>query len=352
MGWLRRNRAEQAEASPQGETSPPVRPAPPAPTEPAPSAPTEPPGPVPAAEPVQAPTAAEHVPYGPRVRVTAFEQAPDELTWQLPVLGELYRVIPGPDRPDYSLMLLEKPLLFYPAPGFDVGRLGAERFTEDRQGRRMVQVHALVLCARFVGQQLHPGMVDLPVNIAYVIDQSLARDGSLDLAKIEYAAIGFLSEGVGRGPAPTPAEPVGAAAQQPGVAEAAGGPPDRPAPAEPAGEPLGQEVTDRSAEETEGLVAGVAREVAQLLRQGVADRRGVDVHQLQATVAIDTAHRISGLTGNADGTAPEPTPATFDRINAALGRLAGLPADRMVSSLSLRVAGSDVTVEARPRVPE
>jgi hypothetical protein len=251
------------------------------------------------------------------VRIAAFEQAPDELTWQLPVRGELYRLMPGPDRPDYSLMLLEKPLVFYPAPGFDLGRLGAERFTEDRQGRRMVQVHALVVCARFVGQQLHPGMVDLPVNIAYVIDQSLARDDSVDFTKIEYVGIGLLSEGSGEADGEPAAEPA----------------PDLPA---PVGEP-----TD--------LVSQVGHEVAQLLRQGVAEGRGTQVEKMQATVTIDPAHRISGLTGNADGSAPEPTPQTFDRINAALARLAGLPPEQEVSALILHVAGPDITVESTPR---
>ena len=59
----------------------------------------------------------------------------------------------------------------------------------------MVRVHALLLCARFVGQQLHPGMADLAVNLAYVIDNSLARDAEVDFAKIEFAGTGFLSEG-------------------------------------------------------------------------------------------------------------------------------------------------------------
>ncbi len=66
---------------------------------------------------------------------------------------------------------------------------------QDRKGRTMVRVHALLLCARFVGQQLHPGMTDLAVNLAYVIDNSLARDAEVDFAKIEFAGTGFLSEG-------------------------------------------------------------------------------------------------------------------------------------------------------------
>src|SRR6476661_3824818 len=133
--------------------------------------------------------------YGPLVSVTRFDTAPPELEWQLPLNGELYRVVPGSDRPDYSLFVLERPVHFYPRDGFDLDRVEPEQQVQDRKGRTMVRVHALLLCARFVGQQLHPGMADLAVNLAYVIDNSLARDAEVDFAKIEFAAIGFLSEG-------------------------------------------------------------------------------------------------------------------------------------------------------------
>ena len=117
------------------------------------------------------------------------------MEWQLPLDGELYRVIPGPDRPDYSLLVLERPLHFYPGAGFDLARVEPEQRVEDRKGRQMVRVHALLVCARFVGQQLQPGMHDLAVNIAYVIDNSLARDAIVDFSKIEVAARGLISEG-------------------------------------------------------------------------------------------------------------------------------------------------------------
>jgi hypothetical protein len=129
--------------------------------------------------------------YGPLVTVTRFDTAPPELEWQLPLNGELYRLIPGADRPDYSLLVLDRPLHFYPRDGFDLSRVEADQHVQDRKGRTMVRVHALLLCARFVGQQLHPGMTDLSVNLAYVIDNSLARDAEVDFGKIEFAGIGF-----------------------------------------------------------------------------------------------------------------------------------------------------------------
>src|SRR5215217_1815493 len=78
--------------------------------------------------------------YGPLVSVTRFDTAPPELEWQLPLDGELYRLIPGSDRPDYSLLVLERPLHFYPRAGFDLGRLPAEQRVQDRKGRAMVRV--------------------------------------------------------------------------------------------------------------------------------------------------------------------------------------------------------------------
>src|SRR5690349_15133933 len=61
--------------------------------------------------------------YGPLVSVTRFDVAAPELEWQLPLNGELYRLMPGSDRPDYSLFVLERPLHFYPPEGFDLARV-------------------------------------------------------------------------------------------------------------------------------------------------------------------------------------------------------------------------------------
>ncbi|HKX69103.1 MAG TPA: hypothetical protein VJN29_17955, partial [Intrasporangium sp.] len=145
---------------------------------------------------VAAPAPSQVGKYGPLVHIARFDLAAEELTWQLPVNGELYRLLPGPDRPDYSLMVLRRPLHFYPGhDGFDLERVDPAQRIPDRKGRPMVRVHALVVCARFVGQQLQPGMAEVPVHVAHVIDNSLARDERIDFAKIELAGAGLLSEG-------------------------------------------------------------------------------------------------------------------------------------------------------------
>jgi len=280
--------------------------------------------------------------YGPLVCVTRFDSAPPELEWQLPLNGELYRLMPGSDRPDYSLLVLERPLHFYPRDGFDLRRVEPEQQVQDRKGRTMVRVHALLLCARFVGQQLHPGMADLAVNLAYVIDNSLARDAEVDFAKIQFAAIGFLSEG--HAPRAT-AEPA------------------TEAPATPVTDPMDEPVTDPATEPTPPTPSvtsdaaaggrhtpptrldGLLDELATTLRRGVEEQRGAPVQRMTAALTMDADHRLTGLSGNADGQAPVPSPETFGRIADLLARLADLEGADRVAAVTLRVDGDVVTHE-------
>ena len=257
--------------------------------------------------------------YGPLVSVTHFDTAPPELEWQLPLNGELYRLIPGSDRPDYSLFVLERPVHFYPGDGFDLGRVEPEQRVEDRKGRPMVRVHAMLLCARFVGQQLHPGMKDLAVNLAYVVDNSLARDAEVDFGKIEFAAVGFLSEGH----APRPDNP----ATPPAATEA--GPPEAP--------------------QAPGVPDEVLDEVAAVLRRGIEQQRGTTVHRLTAALTVDSDHRLTGLSGNADGQAPVPTPETFTRLAEVLARLGDRPGGADVAAFTVRVDGDVVSHEVTAR---
>ena len=328
--------------------------------------------------------------FGPKVAITGLDVAPPELEWQLPLNGELYKLLPGPDRPDYSVMVLERPLHFYPAESFDLGRLEDDQRTEDRRGRPMVRVHALLLCARFVGQQLHPGMSDLPVNLAYVIDNSLARDDLVDFAKIEYAAVGLVSEGH-RDPAPPASDPDhdpgppadGADSVEPvvssgstdsmdsadadaGDAETGAGGADvvevtavepEPVTVAPAPDAAGADDGARSSVDPadEGIEPGelaedgpppmivmsqVTQEAARTLRDGIAQQRGTHVENITATLTLDEQHRVTGLSGNADGQPPVPTPETFERLNAVLAELNRLPANHAVKGLTLRVEGN------------
>jgi hypothetical protein len=295
--------------------------------------------------------------YGPQVSITRFDSAPRELEWQLPLDGELYRLIPGPDRPDYSLLVLERPLHFYPAPGFDLGRVEPEQRVEDRKGRPMVRVHALLVCARFVGQQLQPGMRDLAINIAYVIDNSLARDAVVDFSKIEVAAVGFLDEGharrgdagaagvVGVASEVTAAPAVPVADEHADAGEQGGD--DAAADAGGAAGPAlaGGEAGPRP-ESGRGVDAVIA-DAARALRDGVAAHRARPVGRLSATLVVGPDHRLVGLSGNADGEAPVPTPGTFEQLNAILAGLGGLDAPEPGAGLDPREPDGDGSAERR-----
>jgi hypothetical protein len=256
--------------------------------------------------------------YGPLVAITAFDEGPEELSWQVPVNGELYRLVPGPDRPDYSIMILERALHFYPAAGFDLERVPADQRVTDRKERPMVRVHALVVCARFVGQQLHAGMHDLVVNIAHVLDPSVLTDPTIDLSKLEYAAIGRMSEGH---------------VARPGTAASV-------------------EEQDDGGPVAAGPVAGdveeVFRRVAEVLQQGIADHRGRPVEWLEATLTLDENDRLAGLSGVADGAPPVPTAETFERVNEVLAALQDRAPDPSTRRVTVRVGPGAGEIQVQP----
>ena len=129
---------------------------------------------------------------GPLVAVTALDGLCAGLSDHLPLRGELLRVIPGPDRPDYALMLLDEPVVVPLPAGLDPARVPAEARAAGPDGPRLV-CHALVICSRFVGEQLAPDMRDLAINIALVVDGSVLGDEVLDFAKAVPVDLGVLN---------------------------------------------------------------------------------------------------------------------------------------------------------------
>ena len=344
MGWLSRNRRPSVAATTSDGAERPslAEGPPPGPERPTSESPAPEPGTAPEAPAENAAPTAPMGAYGPLVRISRFDTAPDELEWQLPLDGELYRLLPGPDRPDYSVVLLERPLHFYPEPALDLARVPADQQVEDRKGRRMVRVDAVLVCARFVGQQLHPGMVDLPVNVAHVLDNALVREDAVDFAKISFAAVGYLSEGRG--------EP--AAVSEPGHSLQPDEPDERDDPDEPdepdqlGAEPDGVHTVPPPADGVVGqgvppsiVLDEVLPALAGALRSGVQRQRDSEIRVLTATLTLDEDHRIVGLTGNADGTPPVPTADTFAELAQILDRLGDLPERDAVRALTIRLDG-------------
>jgi len=108
-----------------------------------------------------------------RFRLAEIDSAPRDLYDQLPCDGVLLRSIPGPDRPDYWIARLDRPLRWLDE--------GTERVIDH-----------LVLAARLQGQSIDAGAEQLMVGVAYVVDPSLLSDATVTFAKIRYVAIGTI----------------------------------------------------------------------------------------------------------------------------------------------------------------
>ena len=130
----------------------------------------------------------------PRVIFSAARSGPTELTSQLPLRGELAGVIPGPDRPDYCLVVLDRPIAFEPPEDFDRDRIrqsAIDQMALDLDD--VLPIGTLVVAARQTGIQISPTMVDLVVNIAYVLDESVLTDELLEFDKVHFVAIATLN---------------------------------------------------------------------------------------------------------------------------------------------------------------
>jgi hypothetical protein len=103
--------------------------------------------------------------------ITELDSGPEELSRSLPLRMRLLRPLSAPDGSDYALAELAKPI--------------------ERPDRSITHI---IIGARLLGSRIGRGMKDFPVNIAYVIDNSLLNDETLDFAKGEYIAIGFATE--------------------------------------------------------------------------------------------------------------------------------------------------------------
>ncbi len=110
-----------------------------------------------------------------RLTITAVDYAPLELYDQIPLTVELLRELPGPDRPDYWLGMLETPIHWL-------------------EGKKERKVRHLLLAARWQGTRIESGVTDLPVGIAYVTDESVLGDKEVAFEKCEYTAIGLITD--------------------------------------------------------------------------------------------------------------------------------------------------------------
>jgi hypothetical protein len=107
--------------------------------------------------------------------ISDVDSAPEDLPDQTPFTATLLRRMPGKDRPDYWLARLTKPLRW-----------------EQPTGPPRPVTH-LIISSRYEGTTVTEEMNGLVVGIAYVTDDSLLEDESLDFEKCRYVAIGTAS---------------------------------------------------------------------------------------------------------------------------------------------------------------
>jgi hypothetical protein len=129
------------------------------------------------------------------VSIILFDVAPAEVMPQAPLEGELLGVIPGPDRPDYCAILLDRPLYLSPPSDLELARVEPGAIVRDGE-RVSIRVNAVIVCAGLVGEQIGPDSSNVAVNVAAVIDNTALRDPVLAFTKLHVLGVGALLSSV------------------------------------------------------------------------------------------------------------------------------------------------------------
>jgi len=100
--------------------------------------------------------------------IVNFDSASEELQNKLPILATIIDRKGSPDGGEYYLAKLLKPIE-----------------SENRV------ISYLIVGGRMVGQGISPAMNNLGINIAYVTNNDLVSEETMDFSKAEFIAIGF-----------------------------------------------------------------------------------------------------------------------------------------------------------------
>ncbi|HBX65057.1 MAG: hypothetical protein CL670_02810 [Balneola sp.] len=107
------------------------------------------------------------------IEIESIAKGPKELTYQLPIQAKIQKQIPGKDRPDYFLAELETPV-----------------FWVDEKQDINTEVTHLILCTKKKSQFIASDMKEVIVAIAYVINDAVLTEHTLDFKKCKYVATG------------------------------------------------------------------------------------------------------------------------------------------------------------------
>ena len=106
-----------------------------------------------------------------RFSITGLDDSSEDLDGLLPVKGSILRQIPGPDRPDYHLAAVDSP------------------FEWKKEKKKISHI---ILAGYLEDTVVSPTMRGMGVGIAYVLDDAVLSDATLDFKKCFYAVIGFV----------------------------------------------------------------------------------------------------------------------------------------------------------------
>jgi hypothetical protein len=95
----------------------------------------------------------------------------------------------------------------------------------------------------------------------------------------------------------------------------------------------------------EDSLEDVLDELARELHAGIVAKRSARVQKLTAALTVSPDHRLTGLSGNADGSAPVPTEDTFVELNDTLARLEDLGEEGHVAAVTLHVIDGVISHE-------
>jgi len=101
-----------------------------------------------------------------KIQLIDCDYAPQDMESQLPITCSLLRMIPGKDRPDYWLAKCECSIKF-----------------------ETTEINYLILAPRFIGAEIKKGMGSIVLGVAYVTDETLTQEATLDFGKCKYVAI-------------------------------------------------------------------------------------------------------------------------------------------------------------------
>ncbi|MTI86849.1 MAG: hypothetical protein FH748_02650 [Balneolaceae bacterium] len=110
------------------------------------------------------------------IEISRLKKGPKELAYQLPITAKVIQRLPGKDRPDYFLAKLENNLVWKAHPEM-----------------KPKEITHLVLCTKYKEHHIDPEMNDVLIAIAYVIDESLLNENTLNFNKCKYIALGEAS---------------------------------------------------------------------------------------------------------------------------------------------------------------